>query len=400
MDLSNSNKNAVEIIRNLCKERSTSLTKLEAAVGFGNGTIGKWANAPKIPPHDKLEKVRIALDVPLETLLGQSCVERDYYLLYRRNRIFVTMFRKGLSLEQLAKKSGIDGLTIRAFALLEKTAGMRRCLQRVADVLSVNASYLLGLWGTQDVGADWESDPYENEWAACNNDPYEAYKLHQAMAFEKAEDLDEALEKPLPLSALTDDILIHGKSKSRDFPLGDEIQKLVVRYSKLDIFGKAAVQAVLGEEEARVKAQAELEEPMTKPEPKIIPLYLVPAAAGYASPIYGSEYENYTLSEEDPQGAVFAIKVQGDSMEPYFPDGSIVFCNHDSMSDGDIGVFCLDGDSFIKQYHYDRFMGMTYLFSLNRKRAEADKLIPPSSNQTLTCMGRVITQRRYPIPCL
>lgn len=187
-------------------------------------------------------------------------------------------------------------------------------------------------------------------------------------------------------------------SKEKATLLSNEAQKIAERYSKLDRFGKAAVQAVMGEEEARIKEQAEMELPLTKPEPKIIPLYLVPAAAGYTSPIFGSDFEMYELTPEDPQGAMFAIKVDGDSMEPYFSDGSIVFCNKDPIADGDIGVFCLDGDSFIKQYHHDRLMGMTYLFSLNRNRADADKLIPPSSGQTLTCMGRVITRRRYPLP--
>lgn len=187
-------------------------------------------------------------------------------------------------------------------------------------------------------------------------------------------------------------------SKEKAPSLPDEAQKVAVRYSKLDVYGKAAVQAVMGEEEARIREQAELDLIVTKPEPKIIPLYWSPAAAGIAAPILGEEYDHYELKPEDPQGAMFAIKVSGDSMEPHFPDGSIVFCNKDPIADGDIGVFCLDGESFIKQYHHDRFMGMTYLLSLNRDRADADKLITRSSGQTLTCMGRVITRRRYPLP--
>lgn len=180
--------------------------------------------------------------------------------------------------------------------------------------------------------------------------------------------------------------------------LPDEARKVWERYSKLDTYGKAVVQAVMGEEESRIKDQAELDFQMTKPEPKIIPLYWSAAAAGIASPILGDDYDHYTLAPADPQGAVFAVKVQGDSMEPYFADGSIAFCNRDPIADGDIGVFYLDGDSFIKQYHYDRIMGMTYLFSLNRNRADADKLITRTSGQTLVCFGRVITHRRYPLP--
>ena len=118
-----------------------------------------------------------------------------------------------------------------------------------------------------------------------------------------------------------------------------------------------------------------------------------------AAPVEGKDFEPYELGPDDPQGAAYAIRVQGDSMEPDFPDGSTVFVNHDAIVNGDIGVFCVDGGTVIKQYYRDPF-GMTYLFSLNRKRADADVPIYPSSSQTLVCQGRVITRHRYPIPPL
>lgn len=85
-------------------------------------------------------------------------------------------------------------------------------------------------------------------------------------------------------------------------------------------------------------------------------------------------------------------------MEPDFKDGDIVFVNHDEMRDGDIGVFCVDGATVIKQWHYDRMLGMTYLFSLNRKRNDADVVITPSSGRSVVWQGRVITKKRYSLP--
>ena len=41
---------------------------------------------------------------------------------------------------------------------------------------------------------------------------------------------------------------------------------------------------------------------------------------------------------------------------------------------------------------------MVYLFSLNRKRDDADICITPSRNRYLICQGRVITKRRFQIP--
>lgn len=197
------------------------------------------------------------------------------------------------------------------------------------------------------------------------------------------------------LSKLEQDAPAHNKKAPS---ISDEAMKIAKRYHNLDPYGKATVRAVIDEEENRIEEQSKLENLLPENESKIIPLYLTPAAAGYASPIIGEEFEPLTLGPDDPQGADFAVRLQGDSMEPAFPDGSFVFCNHDSLADGDIGVFVVDGEAVCKQYHYDPVLGMTYLLSLNRARADADKLIARTSGQTLTCMGRVITKRRFPLP--
>ena len=52
---------------------------------------------------------------------------------------------------------------------------------------------------------------------------------------------------------------------------------------------------------------------------------------------------------------------------------------------------------FCKQYYKDA-LGIVYLFSLNRARADADVVLPPSSGRTLACFGRVLLKRRFPLP--
>ena len=59
------------------------------------------------------------------------------------------------------------------------------------------------------------------------------------------------------------------------------------------------------------------------------------------------------------------------------------------LQNGDVGIFCVDGDMVCKQYYRDP-LGMVYLFSLNRRRSDADVLLPPSSGRSLTCFGRVM----------
>lgn len=181
-------------------------------------------------------------------------------------------------------------------------------------------------------------------------------------------------------------------------PYSDDACNLAMDYDGLDRWGQQAVRELINTEMARMEDDARfLEESAPEPEPKVIPLFWSAPAAGIASPIFGEDYDNYELKPEDPQGAMFAVKVSGDSMEPYFPDGSTVFCTKDPLERGDIGVFSIDGGAVIKQYYKDP-AGFVYLFSLNRKRADADVLIVPSSGRTLACLGRVITKQRYPVP--
>ena len=183
--------------------------------------------------------------------------------------------------------------------------------------------------------------------------------------------------------------------------LSDEAMKVAKDYSSLDRWGRTAVRELVSTEKQRCEDETRFMEDtqLVTFEPKVINRYLEPSAAGIAAPVEGKDFEPYELGPDDPQGAAYAIRVQGDSMEPDFPDGSTVFVNHDAIVNGDIGVFCVDGGTVIKQYYRDPF-GMTYLFSLNRKRADADVPIYPSSGQTVICQGRVITPKRYTLPRL
>lgn len=181
-------------------------------------------------------------------------------------------------------------------------------------------------------------------------------------------------------------------------PYSDEAKKIAKDYTSLDHWGKRVVRSVIDEEKARCEDESRfLAETAPEEEPKVINLYLNPAAAGYASPVFGQDFEPYTLGPEDPKEAEYAVRLQGDSMEPHFPDGAIVFVNRDPLADGDIGIFCVDGGAVCKQYHRDP-AGFVYLFSLNRKRDDADLFLSPNGSRSLVCQGRVITRKHFPLP--
>lgn len=177
-----------------------------------------------------------------------------------------------------------------------------------------------------------------------------------------------------------------------------EAAKLAEDYDKkLDIWGKRQVRAVADNEIARCEDETRfIQETTLEEEPKIINLYCEPAAAGIPSPVMGRDFEPYEMKDGDPKGAAYAVRIQGDSMEPYFPDGSIVFVNHDALRDGEVGIFCVDEGTVCKQYHKDG--PVVYLFSLNRDRADADVILLPGGNRTCICQGRVMTRQRFPVP--
>ena len=163
------------------------------------------------------------------------------------------------------------------------------------------------------------------------------------------------------------------------------------QYRDLSQLGKESLRAVL---KALLAAQEEAV-PETE-EPRLIPLYRSPAAAGYAAPVFGEDFDYVPVTEEVPPAAEYGVRIQGDSMAPWIEDGSVVYVNRDPLAEGDIGIFYVDGDILCKQYYRDP-LGFVYLFSLNRSRADADVVLPPESGRRLACFGRVL-HRGMPLP--
>ena len=178
------------------------------------------------------------------------------------------------------------------------------------------------------------------------------------------------------------------------FTCSAEEQRLVERYRRMAAAGRRTLTAVA---EALLGYQADLEEGLQEPELREIPLYRSPAAAGYAAPVFGEDYELIPVTAQVPRGADFAVRIQGDSMEPYVPDGSVAYVNRDPLANGDVGVFCVDGEMLCKQYYRDP-LGIVYLFSLNRRRADADVVLPSDSGRSLICLGRVMLAHRPSLP--
>ena len=167
--------------------------------------------------------------------------------------------------------------------------------------------------------------------------------------------------------------------------------KLIKKYRALDAHGKRMIDFAMDEETARM-AEAESKK---APDTKTIPLFGNSFAAGFGEPDFGNAWEDYEVPSDST--ADFAIRVNGDSMEPYLPDGSIALGRKQTPCDGDVAALLLDGEFLVKQVCQDCYDNL-YLFSLNRSRSDADVTIMHDSGRTVTCFGTIIMKERVPLP--
>ena len=134
--------------------------------------------------------------------------------------------------------------------------------------------------------------------------------------------------------------------------------------------------------------------PAPKAPSRIIPLLGEAFAAG--SPETPGDLFMSDYLTEDPR-AEFAIRVNGDSMEPWLPDGSIALGVKRVPRDGEVAAFFLDGGFLVKQFCLD-YVGNIHLFSLNRARSDADEDIAPDSGRDLRVVGTILMKDRHPLP--
>lgn len=110
-----------------------------------------------------------------------------------------------------------------------------------------------------------------------------------------------------------------------------------------------------------------------------VPGYFMPMSAGTGQEA-GQEYpEDYVLIKEQPRGTSFIAPVNGDSMEPTYHDGDLLFIHAcEEVAVGKIGVFLMGGQQWVKE------LGNGVLISHNSKY----KPIPMTDD--IRCQGLVL----------
>ena len=115
----------------------------------------------------------------------------------------------------------------------------------------------------------------------------------------------------------------------------------------------------------------------------VIPFYETPVSAGTGSWL-GDDIvaEWLTVPRNDlTTSADFALKISGDSMQPKFSNGETVLVKQtSSVFEGEIGVFVLNGESYIKK------LGKKELISLN----PAYNPIQLHGFDDIRCVGKVL----------
>ena len=98
--------------------------------------------------------------------------------------------------------------------------------------------------------------------------------------------------------------------------------------------------------------------------PRLLRLYDVPVSAGGGNFLDESGYKMIEAPGYVPSEADFALRVSGDSMEPLFQDGQVIWVKEQqALSSGDIGIFIYFDDVYCKKLIADG--GKAYLRSLN-----------------------------------
>jgi phage repressor protein C with HTH and peptisase S24 domain len=156
-----------------------------------------------------------------------------------------------------------------------------------------------------------------------------------------------------------------------------EASEVVRRYAALNPYNR---QVVMQEMEMLRGMQTSLKEPTRK----VIRLYMndLAASAGPGETLEAARGEEVFLyADSITEAADEIIRVNGNSMEPTYPDGALVLVSHTtSIREGEIGIFIAGDTGYIKEYRKDG------LYSHNPDYAP----IRFSKDTEVRCAGRVI----------
>ena len=155
----------------------------------------------------------------------------------------------------------------------------------------------------------------------------------------------------------------------------------IKKYRVLDTHGKKVVDSAL---ELEYERMTHVETKEMRGGITYISLFDLAVSAGTGEPLGTTDYTTKIQipTEQVPEEAHVCLRVNGDSMEPAYKDGDIVFIHKqdEPVREGEIGVFSLNGEVDMKR------LGHKELESLNPKYPA----IPIRQYDDLRCFGKVL----------
>lgn len=181
-------------------------------------------------------------------------------------------------------------------------------------------------------------------------------------------------------------------------------RKLLSSYQSLDNYGQRAVDAICALEKERVDATKKprvipkvIDLQQVKSE-RYIPRYTTPSAAGSSLPLDGVDFEMILVDSSVPEEADYAVDIQGNSMYPYIHDGDMVYVEKDAeLTIGDVGIFCVDGAMYCKQYYLDDNNNLV-LVSANPELRHTNIFVSADSGRSVKACGKVLLKEKIDLP--
>ena len=166
------------------------------------------------------------------------------------------------------------------------------------------------------------------------------------------------------------DEMIHIQKYRALHPLSRNVVDTTVKALEIMEAAKTQTQAKEDTSDAERAKLYAVELPETVQDMDEVRVYDQPAAAGTGN--YLDEYVQYEViafpRKDVPYRTDFGVRVSGDSMEPHYKNGDIVFVeNTPEIRDGEIGVVILNGNSYIKELGVDYDTNEVFLISINNK---------------------------------
>ncbi len=91
---------------------------------------------------------------------------------------------------------------------------------------------------------------------------------------------------------------------------------------------------------------------------RTLPLYSIAVSAGTGQFLDSSDYDLVEVGSDVPLNANFGVRIAGDSMEPDYHDGQVVWVHQQqTLNHGEIGVFLYDDNAYMKRLR-DRVGGV------------------------------------------